>query len=144
MQVRSLSPSRSASPCTGRRCTPSDRPDTPRYTTGSPASRPQCTGCSVSAPSPQTAACRSGKHTERRRLRVKNQEQGHEHGGGVRLLSASVGSFREETCPISSRFRPLPRSFHVKINEGPSCAGAAVHQGRAGPPSQAGNTPWSD
>lgn len=39
---------------------------------------------------------------------------------------------------------PPPRSFHVQINEGLSCAGAAVHQGRAGPPSQAGNTPWSD
>lgn len=83
----------------------------------------------------------SGLETKRRCA-----EQGHVDGG-VRLLSASAGIFPEETCPISSRFPPplpTPCSFHVQINEGLSCVGAVVHQGRAGPPSQAGNTPWSD
>lgn len=40
-------------------------------------------------------------------LKTKDGARSRGHvDGGVRLLSASAGRFREETCPISSRFPP--------------------------------------
>lgn len=61
----SPSPSHSESPYTGRRCTLWGRPGSLQYTTGSPVSLLQHTGYSVSAPSPQTAACQSERRKEK-------------------------------------------------------------------------------